>query len=163
MRRVTQDNYRRDPYFERVSRAVSESLNEKEYVAPVEMFQKMGLLTPEDYQNWRMARVPFLEKVIGCNLERAGRILRILALMAKDGGLKPSQTDYRKWGKGGNIRLRFSKSGDLNLEEAWSRHYCRVKRKVEPVRDVTPELVDEVAAPKAGSGSGEEGLPPPRS
>jgi hypothetical protein len=38
-------------------------------------------------------------------------------------GLKPSWTDYRKWGKGGNIRLRFSKSGDASIERAYATHF----------------------------------------
>lgn len=86
MRKVTKENYRKDPCHGRMSVAVSALLKEKEYAAPVELFQKMELLTAEDYRNW---------------------------------------------GKGANIRLRFSRSGERKLEEAWARHYVRTKRKVE--------------------------------
>lgn len=32
---------------------------------------------------------------------------------------------YHQWGKGRKRVLRFSKSGDLKLEKAYSRHYIR--------------------------------------
>jgi hypothetical protein len=74
-------------------------------------------------EDWRFGRIPFLEKVIQCNLSNANRILRVLRLHALERGLKPSHTVYKKQGKGNRIRLRFSKSGDPNLEAACSTHY----------------------------------------
>jgi hypothetical protein len=38
----------------------------------------MGLLTSERLEDWRFGRVPFLERVINCNLRRLSRLLRIL-------------------------------------------------------------------------------------
>jgi len=37
--------------------------------------------------------------------------------------LKSSVSDYRKWGKGNRIQLRFSKSGDRNIEKHYATHY----------------------------------------
>jgi hypothetical protein len=43
--------------------------------------------------------------------------------------LKPSNTVYHKWGKGGKrILLRFSKTGAPALEAAYSRHYVATIR-----------------------------------
>lgn len=38
-------------------------------------------------------------------------------------------TVYNRWTRGPKHRLRFSKTGDPNLEEAYARHYVRGTRK----------------------------------
>jgi hypothetical protein len=107
-------------------------LKKSTLVAPIDVFIEIGNLTKEKYEDWRFARVPYLEKVITCNLSKANRILRVLHYHALALGLKPSQTAYRKWGNGRKrIVLRFSKSGDPNLEAAYSRHYV-VHREKKP-------------------------------
>ncbi len=83
----------------------------------------MGNLTKEDYEAWRFGRIPYLERVVRCNLSKTNRILRILRLYAEDRGLRPSHTVYKKWGKGQKIRLRFSKSGNPAIEALYSTHY----------------------------------------
>ena len=65
----------------------------------------------------------YLEAVIHCNLTRLSRLLRILRFHAHDLNLVPSATVYRRWGKGPKQRLRFTKTGDPNLEEAYARHF----------------------------------------
>ena len=58
-------------------------------------------------------------------------------------GLKPSWTDYRKWGKGENPRLRFSKSGDDNIERAYATHYV-----VQKATDETSDLKTQKTQPE---------------
>jgi hypothetical protein len=65
----------------------------------------MGLLEEQDIDNWRKGRVPYLEKVIKCNLAKASRIPRIL--YAHDLNLKPSLTVYRRKTGGGKIPYDF--------------------------------------------------------
>jgi len=144
MKRVTSQNYKKDKYYPRVVRAVTAILKSGDAVAPVDVFVGMGLLDPKNVEAWRMGRIPYLEKVIHCNLEKASRILRILKLHAESSKMKPSQTDYRKWGKGRKIKLRFSKYGIPALEEAYSRHFLcprRMKGQLETV--VPPEELSE--------------------
>ncbi len=129
MKRVTSQSYTKDKYYPRVVRAVTAILESGDVVTPVDVFVGMGLLDPKDVEAWRMGRIPYLEGVIHCNLEKASRILRILRLHAESSRMKPSQTDYRKWGKGPKIRLRFSKYGVPALEEAYSRHFICPRRK----------------------------------
>jgi len=44
--------------------------------------------------------------------------------------LKPSWTAYKQWGvKGTKIPLRFCKSGDSGIEEAYSTHYVANTKK----------------------------------
>ena len=110
-----------DPYYKGIVRAVGEILSEKRFVAPVEVFVHLKLLSRADLEDWRFGRVPYLEKVIHCNLSNARRILRLLRFHAHDLNLKPSHTAYVKWGK--RSPLRFSKTDDPKLEEAYSRHF----------------------------------------
>lgn len=90
---------------------------------PIAVFSKMGLLSPKMIEDWRFGRVPYLEKVLQCNLFKASRILRLHAHALN---LKPSQTVYKKFGRGKKLTLQFSKTGDPNLEESYSRHFIRL-------------------------------------
>src|ERR1700730_18665910 len=123
LKKITVANYRQDPYYARIVKAVEGLLREKGFVAPLELFIRMDLLSPESVENWRRGRIPYLERVIRCNLGKAGRILRILRMHAHDLDLKPSLTVYKRWTKGCRPLLRFSKTGDYNIEDAYARHF----------------------------------------
>ena len=120
---VSINNYRDDPLSPRIASSVSAILQNGKVVAPVDVLIGMGLLTKEHLEDWRRRRVPYLEKVINCNLSRLSKILRILRFHAHDLKLEPSTTAYMRWGKGPKQRLRFSKTDDAKLEEAYSRHF----------------------------------------
>jgi hypothetical protein len=51
------------------------------------------------------------------------RLLRILRFHAHDMNLKPSWTAYMRRGRGPKQRLRFTKTGDPRLEEAYATHF----------------------------------------
>jgi len=123
MKRVTTANYKKDTYYPRVVRAVEAILATGDVVTPIEVFVQMGLLSKPDVESWRFGRIPYLEKVIRCNLAKASRILRLLRMHVHDLDMRPSKTVYVKWGKGRRTPLRFSKTGDPKLEEAYSRHF----------------------------------------
>jgi len=109
-------------------KAVEDLLREKGFVAPLELFIRMDLLSPETVEDWRGGRIPYLERAIRCNLGKASRILRILGMHAHDLDLKPSLTVYRRWTKGSRPLLRFSKTGDPNIEDAYSRHFVSPRK-----------------------------------
>lgn len=134
--KVRVDRYRRDPLYPRIVRAVGVLLERGKVVAPVDVLVAMGLLDSARLEDWRLGRVPYLERVIRCNLTRLSRLLRILRLHAHDLKLVPSTTVYMRWGKGSKQRLRFTKTGDRGLEEAYSRHFIR--RGEGPSRPPTP-------------------------
>jgi hypothetical protein len=117
------DTYREDSLYPRIVRAVSAILERGKVVAPVDVLVAMGLLKVEHLEDWRLGRVPYLERVIQCNLPRLSRLLRILRFHSHDLKLVPSGTTYMRWGKGPKQRLRFTKSGDPKLEEAYARHF----------------------------------------
>ena len=120
---VSVNTYRDDPLYPRMERSVAAILQKGKVVAPVDVLIGMGLLTPDHLDDWRRGKVPYLEKVINHNLSRLSKLLRILRFHAHDLKLMPSTTAYMRWGKGPKKQLRFSKTGDPKLEEAYSRHF----------------------------------------
>ena len=83
----------------------------------------MDLLRREHLDDWRRGRKPYLERVIDCNLTRLSRLFRSLRFHAHDLNLKPCVTVYMRHGKGPKQRLRFSKTGDAKLEQAYATHF----------------------------------------
>ena len=128
LKKITVANYLQDPYYAPIMKAVEGLLREKGFVAPLELFIRMDLLSPESVENWRRGRIPYLERVIRCNLSKASRILRILRMHAHDLDLKPSLTVYKRWTKGSCALLRFSKTGDHNIEDAYARHFVSPRK-----------------------------------
>jgi hypothetical protein len=155
VKKITVANYLQDPYYAPIVRAVEGLLREKGFVAPLELFIRMDLLSPESVENWRRGRVPYLEKVIRCNLSKASRILRILRMHAHDLDLKPSLTVYKRWTKGSRPRLRFSKTGDHNIEDAYARHFVSPGKGSVGAR-VKDVLVDSTGAHMTGTSTRRE-------
>ena len=118
-------NYRDFKDYPKIVAAVSRILARQHFVAPVELLVEMNLLLPADLACWKQGQVPVLERVIRCNLTRAGRILRLLRFHAHDLKLKPSLTVYHH----GKHRLRFSRSGEPKIEEAYSTHLVVVGKR----------------------------------
>ena len=120
--RVAVDNYREDPLYPKVVRVVDALLKKGKAVAPVDVLVGMGLLEPKRVEEWRFGRVSYLERVINGNLSRLSKLLKILRFHAHDLNLKTSLTVYMRWGKGPKQLLRFSKTGDPGMEEAYATH-----------------------------------------
>jgi hypothetical protein len=157
LKKITVENYRQDRYYAAIVRAVEDLLREKGFVAPVELFIRMDLLSPESAENWRRGRIPYLERVIQCNLSKASRILRILRMLAHELDLKPSPTVYKRWTKGSRPLLRFSKTGDHNIDAAYARHFVSPGKKSCPFEEGAIELRNVAAIPQArGSGTRRE-------
>jgi len=71
----------------------------------------------------RYAVTASVDKTVRVWAADGGRLLRILRFIAHDLNLRPSPTVYLRHGKGGRLPLRFSKSGDPKLEQAYSTHF----------------------------------------
>jgi len=126
MKQITLKNYTTDKYYPKIVKAVDAELQSRNFVTPIEVFISMELLERRDVENWRAGRILYLEQVVKCNLSKASRILRILRFHVHDLNLKPSMTVYKRKTAGGRIPLRFSKSGEKNIEEAYARHFVRL-------------------------------------
>jgi hypothetical protein len=142
MRAVTAANYRSDPLYPRVVAAVAAILTTSDVVTPVAVLIYMGLLTAPALNSWRHGRVPHLEGVIQCNLEKASRILRVLRMHAQDMNLRPSETVYCRYGKGPRTRLRFTKFQEPPVEAAYRTHFIRA---VSKERAATPHQSESQA------------------
>jgi len=122
MKQVTVHTYRQDPYYPRVVRAVANILARSDVVAPVDVLLEMGNLTPKHREAWSRGHVPYLERVVAGSLS-ANRILRLIGFHMHDLNMLPRRTVYHPWGQGTNRLLRFSKSGNQDVENAYATHY----------------------------------------
>ena len=101
------------------------------FAAPVDILMDIGILKKSDYESWRVGRVPYLERVCNINLSKLSTILHEMRVYAKKAGLKSSFCFYKQWGvkkKGGQgrkpvIPLRFSKSGNAEIERQYATHF----------------------------------------
>ncbi len=96
------------------------------YLAPVDLLVDMGWLTPAKVEDWRRGRVPYLERVTEANMSKLGRALRITRQWADQHQMRPSLKVYTSWTKPRH-RLRFTKTGDPNLELAYSTHWLAAR------------------------------------
>ncbi len=120
---LTVDNFRDDSQFPRIQAAVAEILASGKVVAPVDVLVKMELLAPEDLAAWRAGGIPFLESVVRSRLGALGRFLRILRFHAHDLKLQVGNEPYVRTYDGESVTLRFTKSGDPKVEQAYARHF----------------------------------------
>jgi hypothetical protein len=136
--------------FPRIEKVVAGILATGKVVTPIDVLIGMELLTRAEVEDWRRGRIPYLERVIRGNLTRLSRLLRILRFHVHDLNLVPSTTVYMRHGKGPRQRLRFTKSGDARLEEAYSRHFIWPgKGPFHPPRAATPQGPEEPREPRA--------------
>jgi hypothetical protein len=153
MMKVTVNTYRKDKYYPRVVRAIAKVLTKSDVLAPVEVLIEMGNLSKKNHDAWRNGQVPYLERVFEGSLSKANRILRIIGFHVHDLNMVLRNTQYHQWGKGKKRALRFSKSGDKNIEELYSRHYLwnqSAKKKQAVIERAQPEPV--AAADSQGRG-----------
>ena len=97
-------------------------LARSDVVAPVDVLFEMGNLSKQNLEAWRAGRVRYLEQVFAGNLSKANRILRIIGFHVHDLKMVPHRATYRA-SSGRHASLKFSKSGDKSIEEAYCRHY----------------------------------------
>lgn len=73
MKRITIQNYRTDQYYRRIVEVVGDILEQSDFVAPVDVFVRMDLLSEEALDDWRAGRVPYLRE--GCEVQpREGQL-----------------------------------------------------------------------------------------
>ncbi len=102
--------------------AATSALSARQVVTPVEVLIGVGWLNAADVEAWRRGRVPYLERVATANLAKLSIALRMLRGWAHRNGLTPSETVYVAWTRDRH-RLRFTKTGDVNIERAYRTHW----------------------------------------
>lgn len=111
-----------------VKRLVHLNRFEKGYVCSVDILLQLNCLTKKDYEDWRFGRVAYLEKACTVNLGKLTLINKLIQKYSIELELKGSWTAYNQFGKGIKSRLRFSKSGEKNIEDRYATHFIDVKR-----------------------------------
>lgn len=105
--------------------------HEKGLVCAIDLLIKLDYLSKKDYEDWRFGKVDYLEKVCKANLSKLTLIMKTMRKIATDLKLDKSWTGYNQYGKGVKRKLRFSKSGNENIEEAYATHYIDKIRIIE--------------------------------
>lgn len=103
----------------KVADAMYHQIQSRGYAAPVDVFMDIGVLDKGRYDDWRAGRVPFLEAVCTANLHKLSEMMKEIQCCAVKSGLEPAVSTYKHKGK----PLRFSKSGNPKIEEAYATHY----------------------------------------
>ncbi len=106
----------------RVNEAMSAALKHHKYVSAVDVLVGMELLTTETVESWRKGQIPYLERVVIAGLGTISRAMRFFHQQSRKGGLLPRETAYLTRGSG-KRPLRFSKSGNPNIEKLYRTHY----------------------------------------
>ena len=123
----------------KVHSAVYHPCQRRGYAAPVDVLMEIGVLPKQQYEDWRFGRVDYLERVCMVNLRKLSFIMRQMRVYAQKTGLKPSFCYYKQWdvkkknsqGHRPVIPLRFSKSGDLEIEKWYATHFVDSKEAAE--------------------------------
>jgi len=126
----------------RIKQIISELSDEKGYVCSIDVLIGLKYLSKIDYEKWRNRQVEYLEKICQTNLGKLTTINKIIRQVAAKMNLEPSLTVYKKYGKGQKQRLRFSKSGDFNIEKAYSTHFLN-KYQIEKLKVENKNILDD--------------------
>lgn len=118
----------------KIRQIISELSDEKGYICSIDVLLGLNYLSKTDYEKWRNGQVDYLERVCQTNLGKLTTINKIIRQIASKMNLVPSLTVYNKYGKGPKQRLRFSKSGDFNIEKAYSTHFLN-KYQIEKIKE----------------------------
>jgi hypothetical protein len=105
-----------------VRAAADRVLARQQFVAPIDLLLDLGWLSKQDAENWWHGRALYLEQVVRANLHKLSTALRLLSRWAHDNNLFRQEAVYV--GRTARQRpLRFTKTGDKNIERAYRTHF----------------------------------------
>ena len=91
----------------KIHSAIYHQCQRRGYAAPVDVMMEIGVLPKQKYEDWRFGRVDYLERVCTVNW-----------------GVKKKNRQGHK----PVIPLRFSKSGDPEIERRYATHFVDTKQ-----------------------------------
>ena len=130
----------------RVARAAEGALAQRKFVTAIDVLVGVGWLEPRRVDDRRQGRVDYLEQVTVANLGKISTAMRSFRRWAQARGLKPSETVYVARTRD-RRSLRFSKSGDPEIELAYRTHWVspelseRKRARMAERQSRPPELV----------------------
>lgn len=80
-----------------VQSAVCHQCQHRGYAAPAEVLIDIGVLSKKKYEDWRYARISYLESTCTVNLHKISWIMHQIWSYAIQSGLKPSFCYYKQW------------------------------------------------------------------
>lgn len=107
----------------KIANVAGSIISRKGYVSTIDLFFEIGWLKQDKLNDWKHGKISYLERVITANLSKISKVMKELKSWAIHSKLKPSFTVY----KHKSHKLRFSKTGQLNIETAYSTHYTLIK------------------------------------
>jgi len=124
----------------KVHSAMYNLIKQNGIASPVEVLVEIGVLSKEDCEKWRFGKLDYLERACKINLSKLSTINHEIRVFARKNDLKPSWTYYKRWGcKGKKIQLRFSKSGEEQIERLYATHYVSQRKPVNQRTDENAE------------------------
>jgi len=97
----------------KVKQICNELIYKQGYISSIDVLSKMPYLTDDNIKDWRLGKIPYLEKVCNANLATLSFVNKIIRQIANELKLKNSITAYMKYGKGEKTKLRFCKTGEV--------------------------------------------------
>jgi hypothetical protein len=127
---------------QKVATAAGNAVSKQGYVSAIDLFLEIGWLNQTNVLDWKRGKIPYLERVVTANLKKISRAMKEFRLWATHAKLKKSITVY----KHKSYKLRFSKSGNPNVETAYSTHFLLVKsnKNNNPKNDLATTNIDDV-------------------
>lgn len=131
---------------QRVHIAAEAALSVRGVVSPLDILLGAGFVTQSQVTDWRHGRISFLECVAVGGLGTLSRAISVFRKWATHRGLKPSWTAYHGWGGARGVSLRFSKSGQANVERCYSTHFVspELKGRTKPVPTPGQSMSQEI-------------------
>jgi hypothetical protein len=108
---------------ERVVEAAESALADHSYVSCVDVLCGMGLLAPSNVDSWRKGHLDFLGQMIQGSPDKISSSLALFRQWAHEKGLTPSETRYTRRTRDATIDLRFTESGDSEIEKSYRTHF----------------------------------------
>ena len=106
----------------RVAEAAEAALAQRGFVTAVDVLIGIGWLAPARVDEWRQGRVEYLERAIQVNLTKVTAAMKSFRVWARGRGLLASETAYVSRTRD-RRPLRFSKSGNPEIERAYRTHW----------------------------------------
>lgn len=106
----------------RVERAAQDALAEHKFVSPIDVLCGLGWLHQSNVERWRRGHPAVLEDVVFIEPARIATAIGLLEAWARERGLQPSEHPDPAASRTPR-ELRFSASGDPELEQAYRTHW----------------------------------------
>src|SRR5579884_1367276 len=108
---------------ERVLNAAEAALADHQYISPVDVLVRMGLLPYVNVEAWRKGRIDYLAQAIQGSPEKIQRAFSIFVGWAKSKGLRPTEVPNVRQGRTGPVDLRVTQTADAETEAFFRTHW----------------------------------------